>query len=96
MSSNFGVCPFCKMLIDIDACQKVEMLSGSSTVEDASKKRIDELEKSVHDQIIEDAERITKLEAIIKSLKEQTSKITDSDDIDDYTMGSIWDTYETD
>ena len=44
MSSNFGVCPFCKMLIDIDACQKVEMLSGSSTVEDALQKRIDELE----------------------------------------------------
>lgn len=49
MSSDMRVCPFCQMLIDIDACQKVMVITSTGKTsmynsEDALQARITELE----------------------------------------------------
>lgn len=54
MSSDMRVCPFCQMLIDIDACQKVMVITSTGKTsmynsEDALQARITELEETIED-----------------------------------------------
>jgi len=89
MSSDMRVCPFCQMLIDIDACQKVMVITSTGTSmynsDDALQARVEELEAelaALKSEIVSKDKKVTDYEKEIYKLKEANEDVQSR--LDDY------------